>query len=335
MEEAKNKKMNFINRIYKAITNFDTYSKFAEEPFSKAFVYAIILTLIVALILTLNYVFILSGELTEGINYLNENIESISFSDGIFNFNNNQYTEYAGEDNIVPIVIVDTSENPNIEEYKTKVELYNFGFILLKDKVLIQTGTEEFMPPIVYSDYNVQDMNKEEILNGINSKNMYIYIAFAIFIVEFIDFLLAILIDAIMIALIGQLIAITLQMRMRFSASYKMGIYALTLPIILQVIYIILNSRTGFIINNFVWLYMTIAYVYILIAILMIKTDFIDTQRELIKIQLEQKKIHDEMKKEKQEETKKEEQKEEKKENKENDKEDEHNENGLNEQTQE
>lgn len=334
MEEA-NKKMNFITRVYKAITNFDTYSKFAEEPFSKAFVYVIILTLILTLVLTLNYVLIFREKLVEGINYLSENIDEINFDDGIFSFNNNQYAEYAGDDNLIPIVIVDTSENPDIEGYKTKVGLYNFGFILLKDKVLIQTSSEQELEPITYSDYNIDNMSKEEILEMINSDKTYLYMGITIFIVEFIELLLNIFIDAIMLALLAQLISITLRMKIKFRYGYKMGIYALTLPTILQIIYIIVNSRTGFIISNFVWLYMTIAYIYILIAVLMIKTDFINTQRELIRIQLEQKKTHDEMTQQENDE-KKNEEKDKKPEEKQDKKdEDKNNEDGLDEQTQE
>lgn len=333
MEEVKKKDMNFFIRLYKAITNFDIYSKFAEEPVSKAIIYAIILILISSLVLTINYVGIFREKLSEGINYLNENVENISFTEGILSFNNNQYANYEGEDNLVPIVIVDTSESPNIEEYKKKVNLYDLGFIILRDKILMPTSVNGEFNTLAYSDYNIENITKEELLGLFNNSSTYVYMTIAIFIVEFIEFFINILLDAVMLALIGQLIGLTLRMKIKFSAAYKMGIYALSLPIILQVVYIIVNSRTGFVINSFLWLYMTISYIYMLVAILMIKTDFINTQKELIKIQLEQKKIHEEMIQKEKEEKQKESGKE--KEEKDTKDEDKHDEEGLDEQTQE
>lgn len=332
MEEVKKKEMSFFTRVYKAITNFDIYSKFAEESLSKAIIYAMILTMIIALIISLNYANILSGKLQQGTNYLNENIQNINLTNGIFSFNNNQYTNYENEENIIPIIIVDTSENPDIEEYKKKVNLYDIGLIILKDKILLPTAEKGIFNSLVYSDYNIEDMNRDEILTAINSKTIYAYMIILIFIAEFINEFINILFNAVMLAIMGQLIALFLRLRLKFVAALKMGIYSLTLPTILLLLYVLINSRTGFVIENFLWLYTTISYIYIVIAMLMIKTDFINMQQELIKIQIEQQKVHEEIierEKEKDDKEKDEEKKQE------DNKEDKNNEEGLNEQTQE
>lgn len=339
MEEVRNMNMNFFTRVYKAITNFDTYSKFAKESLSKAIIYTVILSLIISVVITANYVWLLISKVTNGIDYLNENIEDINFTDGILNFNNNQYVEYADENNLIPIIIVDTSEEPNIDEYTEKISLYNLGVIILKDKIIAKSSTEEELSSIVYSDYNIRNMDKEEIISQISDWRIYAYISIAMIIAEFINFFMIIIIYAVMLAILGQLVGLVLRMRIRFSVTYKMGIYALTLPNILQAVYIIINTRTGFIINSFLWLYMTIAYIYILIAMLMIKTDFINAQKELMKIQMEQDQIREEIARERAEDERKERErereqkrKEEEENNKQDDKKDE---DGLNEQTQE
>ena len=331
MEEVKKKEMNFFIRTYKAITNFDVYSKFAEESLSKAIIYAIILTIIISLIISLNYANILSGKLQQGVKYLSENIQDINFTNGIFSFNNNQYANYENEENIIPIIIVDTSENPNIEEYKKKANLYNIGFIILKDKILLPTAEKGDFNSLVYADYDIGDMNKEEILTAINSKAIHTYMIMAIFIVEFINEFINIIFNAVMLAIMGQLIALFLRIRLKFVAALKMGVYSLTLPTILLLLYVLINSRTGFVIENFLWLYTTISYIYIVIAMLMIKTDFINMQQELIKIQIEQQKVHEEMQEREEEQRDKEKDKKKKEDNKD----DKHDEEGLNEQTQE
>ena len=75
-----------------------------------------------------------------------------------------------------------------------------------------------------------------------------------------------------------------------------MALHALTLPTILNLIYIIVNLYTGFNIEYFQVMYSAISYVYIITGILMIKADFIKKQLELNKILEEQQKIREEYK---------------------------------------
>ncbi len=297
MEETTNRKMGFFERVYKSIVNFDTYTRFATEPISKAMKYLAILVLLLSIIITTFYIVLFKSKITEGIEYLNENIEDINFNNKMFSYNNGEYSIYDEEGNIVPIIIVDTSDQPNIEEYKDKVKLYNYGFILLRDNITIYVstaGTDEQFTTIPYSDYGIENMSKEEILNNLSNPTIYVFFAVVMFVVEFVEYYIYILLNAITLAIIGQILAIILRLKMKFSETYKMGIYALTLPTLLELIYIIINATTGFVIQYFSWMYTTISYIYICVAILMIKTDFINMQKELIRIQMEEDNKEDE-----------------------------------------
>lgn len=293
MEETNNRKMNFFVRVYKSITNFDTYTQFASEPISKAIKYILILVLIFAIIISTIYVVAFKSKVSEGAKYLKENVEDINFNNKILSYNNDKCSIYNEEGSVVPIIIVDTSETPNIEEYKDKVKLYNYGFILLRDKMMIfimSDNTENQFTTVSYSDYYIENMNKEEILESFDNITIYIFLAITLFIVQFTQYFIYIMLNAVMLAIMGQIVAIILRLRMKFSETYKMGLYALTLPTLLELIYIIVNNVTGFVIPYFSWMYTTISYIYIFVAILMIKTDFINMQKELIRIKMEQKK---------------------------------------------
>lgn len=102
-------------------------------------------------------------------------------------------------------------------------------------------------------------------------------------------------IDAIMLGILGLIVARIVGMKMQYKAAFNIGVYSLTLPIILQIIYIVVNILFGFEVKYFQWMYATISYIYVVVAILMIKTQFINQQRELLKIQLEQDKVRQEM----------------------------------------
>ena len=285
--------MNFFVRVYKAVTNFETYTQFAIEPISKAIKFLAILVLIFSIIVTTIYITSFKSKISQGVSYLKENIEDINFNNKTLSYNNGEYSIYNDDKNMIPIIIVDTSEEPNIEEYRNKVKLYDYGFILLKDKIemFISTQSDESQfTTMLYSDYNIDNMSKEEILNSINNPIICVYLGIAVSIVEFIQYFIYILLNAVVLAIMGQLFAMILKLRMKFSETYRMGIYALTLPTILELIYIILNNTTGLVIQYFSWMYTTISYIYICVAILIIKTDFINMKNELIRIKMEEQK---------------------------------------------
>lgn len=81
-----------------------------------------------------------------------------------------------------------------------------------------------------------------------------------------------------------------------------MGIHALTLPIVLNIIYVLINGLTGFVVKYFQIMYTAISYIYIITAIFMIKSDYIKRKIELQKIQSQQAKIKMEIESKKQKE---------------------------------
>ena len=120
-----------------------------------------------------------------------------------------------------------------------------------------------------------------------------------------------------MLAVLGFIIGRMVGIKIRFKATFNIGVYALTLPILLNLVYIVVKNLTGFTIQYFSWMYTTISYIYVIVAILMIRTDFINKQVELMKILEEQERVRQQMKWQ-EEQKKKEEEKNENKDNKDN-----------------
>ena len=149
-----------------------------------------------------------------------------------------------------------------------------------------------------------------------------------VFIYFFLLYFISIWLDIILLALFGFFTALLLRIHLRFSAMCKIVVHSLTLPILLNIVTILIETFTTIRIQYFNMMYIGIAYIYIVTAILMIKSDLIKSQKELNKIIEEQAKVREELQKqkdkeeeEKQREKEKEEQrKEEKKEKQEKDK---------------
>lgn len=170
----------------------------------------------------------------------------------------------------------------------------------------------EYLYKDIGNIYGISEFGKEDILKFIdNNNNITLYINFFIIstIYMFLLYFISTILDVIMLAILGAIVSRIMGIKIRFKATFNMGVYALTLPIILNLIYIIVNSFTGFEVRYFNWMYTTISYIYMIVAILMIKADFINKQAELMKIIEEQEKVRQEIQerenKKKEEESKK------------------------------
>lgn len=137
----------------------------------------------------------------------------------------------------------------------------------------------------------------DELINYIKSNNnaeLYLTFGLSTAVYVFATYFIFGLFDALLVCIVGIIISRITRIKLKYKPIYIMSIYALTLPIILNCIYIIVNAFTGFTIGYFSIVYNVIAYIYIVTAILMIKTDFIEQQRELMKIISEQEKVRKE-----------------------------------------
>ena len=233
------------------------------------------------------------------------------------------------EDNLFGVIIIDT--NTQIQEetynsYKEKLKNTTNGIIFLENKLVVKTnmqanGVVEYDYATIAQNYQIQNFNKQELLqyfSGTNLVLIYLGMFFITFIYMEILYFTSIWLDVILLGIFGYVAALCMRLRLRFSAMCKMAIHALTLPILLNAIVILVETFTGFQIKYFEIMYIGIACIYIVAAILMIKSDVIKSKQELAKIIEEQAKVKIEMDRQKEEEERqKEEQKREKQKQKE------------------
>ncbi|MCI8620511.1 MAG: DUF1189 domain-containing protein [Clostridia bacterium] len=236
-----------------------------------------------------------SSLLKETKKYANENIENIVFKEGMLEVKANKDVVIEDERAIIPIIMVNTSKDINENEYIEKLKAYKLGIALLSDKIVISSNSLNGKQEIYYSSlFDVELEGKGALLDVLSDNQlMKVYFAFffTIYIYLFIAYFLTNITDAIILGALGYLFARLLRIKLRYKATFNISIYALTLPIILNLIYIIVNTFTNFEIKYFQWMYTTISYIYVTVAILMIKTEIIQKRIELIKLQEIQKQV--------------------------------------------
>lgn len=312
--------MSFFRKVLDAIKNFDKYEDFALEETKTSLKYFIKLILLFVIIISIVFTYQFYILSNQAIEYFKTEIPNLTFKNGELNVESEQPIVIENEEAIVSMIIIDTNlEEDKLEEYRSKIDLFGNGVIVLKDSVIIRNNM--LSNELVYDyttiaqNYGISDFDKpmaEAYLTNLTHISTWMGVFFVIVVYMFIVYILSCLLDALMLGVLAWILAKIAGIKMQFKNGFNIGIYALTLPIILNIIYIVINQLTGFKISNFQWMYSMISYIYVFIAILIMRSDLINRQLELIKLQEEQQKVREELTQEKEPQEKKKEDKKEK-----------------------
>lgn len=324
MTEESNKKTNFFKDIIKSIKDFDKYEDFAIQKPIKAFKYFLKLILLFCAIISIVYTYKIVNNMNNIFIGLKDKIPSFSYEEGKLETENNEPITIEDYAENLGVIIIDTSEDSEKvynKYYESNIKKYGTGFIFTKDKLVLFNNQTEGVLSYKYSDllqsYNINNLTKESAIAGIeniNAISISVSIYLMIFIYLYILYFIGIMIDVLILCFFIYIIAGFSRIKLKFEPAFNIAVHSITLPVLLNLLYIITNILTGFEIKYFNLMYNTISYIYAIVAILMIKTDFINRQAELIKIAQEQMKIKEELK---QQEEKKKEKQEDKNKNKE------------------
>lgn len=306
-DEFKVVNIGFFKKIWLSITKFEKYPEMAAEGVGRAISYLAKLMLIFCIIIVACMLYKFNQTLQQSIKYLDENISEINYKDGTLKITpNNQETIEINSDSGTLIVDTNTKEEEKIREYEKSIKKNDLGIIWLDNKVILYAnGIEEsYYYGDILEGLNINEFTKSDIINYINNNNaIYISYFIVMFISTFIAYFIATLIDVLILSVFGLITSYMTGIRIRYRAIFNMSVYALTISIILKMLYILIGMFTDFTIKYFDFMYTAIGYICLVASIFMIKSDVIKQQIELMK-------IREEKKKEKEEETEKENQEE-------------------------
>ena len=304
------KKIGLFKKVLKSIKDFDKYEDFALEMPADTIKYFLKIIAIFVAVIAIVYTYKIVTSANNIYTGLKDKVPEFTYETGILNVSSDEpiiiedYSETLGS------IIIDTkAENQNaLNDYSNQINKYGSGIILLKEGFVITNSKVNTQLSYKYTDilspYNVTEGTKEQLVNYIDNLNN-IYVCLSVFIIIFvylfIAYFITTMIDILLLAALGHISSRLFRIKFKFGVCFNIAVHAITLPIILNLIYIIINIFMAFEIKYFQIMYYTISYIYVIVAILMIKTDFINRQAELIKIAQEQMKIKEELEKQKEE----------------------------------
>lgn len=324
----KTKKQGFFKNVKNSIFNFDSYQEFAMQDMKKGIFYFLKLSILFSVVISIVFAALQVTVTVPTVKkFIEGDIPNFSYSNGTLDL---QSEEPVTIDKIADdvLIIADTKEldDAKINEYKDKINLYEIGVLILKDKIYLKnaytlSGIQEMKLSDIESVYGKSEFTKQDILNDMNSINMIslcISLAFTVFLGFFLIFVFMSILDIIILALLSNIIDMLSRVKMKASALVNISIHAMTLPIVLLLAYAVVLLTTGFEIKYFNIMYRGISYIYVFTAIFLIRQNLIKQQIELTTIVQKQQELKKEL-----EEKETEEPKENKDDNKSNDKKDE------------
>ncbi len=306
-------KISFWKKLKISIFGLEDYQKLAVQKVGTTIGYIAKLTLIFVLLLTITITCKFGLVVENAKQYISNEFSEIHFENNILSISKkeNQDERIVIEEELLNgKIIIDTNDlaQEQIDNYTNQVKDYTNGIIVLKDKIIFKTGMTAVFSTISLADignqYNIVKLDKQDLINMLSGSN--VCIIYAIFFASMYAYLFAIyfstvLIDAILYSILGYITGALSRLRLKYSATYNIAVHSLTLPIILNLIYMIVNILTGYTIKYFDIMYLAITCIYIITAILMIKSDLIKKQIELSRIISEQEKVRAELERKEQE----------------------------------
>ena len=287
--KKKSNNISFPKRFIMSIKDIDQYSAFTEEKFLSGFYYFTILIAIFTLIITiasfvcLNYLkngFI--EEVKKVPDFKIENNEfSIDWSEDIVNedtyylknlFNSVFSNDFSDTDyNIKSKVLLSNKKAPeNIADADKNYEgLY---LALYSDKVIFSSlaNTMTYSYEELTNNYGLKEfINKQEFIDAIDTAlnvRMFISMFIGFFLGNYLLFLIFVLTFALLGFILGKIFGLDLSYGKVLNISFS----AITLPLIVDLIYKIVRMFTGFKVVHFDILFTILAYLYIVASIYLI-----------------------------------------------------------------
>lgn len=301
-------KIGFFKRIQISVSKLEDYVKLIEQKWTKSLGYLFLLVLIVSVIITAMQIVDMSGMFKKAYDYLNT-LPNFTYSNGVIEESIN---EYGYDEELSLFFMMDTSKDiKEIDEiYDSRVvfkEQYGADYIdaeikLYAYKSNLYLDTYDVVYKMNYdeelSSMGIKITTKKDIIDSINEIGApailvvsYVYLVVVQTISLFISFILDAIIMMLFIRIIGAWIC---GLRFKYSQAFTIAVHAETLPIIILLIYNVINYFTGFYMENIAYMLMTIEYVYAVAVMFIIKNEKQLVEQELKEVE----KVHEEVKKE-------------------------------------
>lgn len=312
-KEDGNIKKGFFKKVWYSINKIEKYSELSAEGFGRAIKYLAILIMILAIISSAATVYRTSLEIKKIAGYIDEKAPELTYNNETLVVNSEEAIIDNDESFGKVIIDTNTNEEEKINQYINDTQEDKNAIIILKDKLILKEsglrGTTSYNYKELFGEMGITEFNKEDLvgyLKGSKMMSLYFNLFLVLLIYAFVIYIINTLVNIAIISIVGYLATLILKMKIRYVAVFNMAVYAITLPTILNIIYILINAFYKYTINYFDIMYILVASIYVMSAIFILKSEFDKKQGEVQKIVEVEKQVKEEIKEKQKEEKEKE-----------------------------
>lgn len=290
----KEPKMGFFKKVWYSITKIEKYPDMAAQGVGSAISYLAKVIIILAIVLCMGILYQSYQIIQEGVNYLQNEFPEFSYNEGKLDIKSEDIIKISEENSFVGKAIIDTKtdDEKEINKYINEITESGNGIIILKDKVILKNqsiaGTINYEYNEMFKQMGINNFTKQDVINYAHSSqiaNLYISIFITILIYSFIMYFLTTISNIVLLSVFGYVTTWIAKIRMRYVAVFNMSVYAFTLSVILNMLYVAINIFVEYNMEYFQVMYVAVAAIYLVAAIFILKADFMKKQAELIKIE--------------------------------------------------
>lgn len=295
MEE---KKIPFFRKIILCIKDLDKYNLLIAEKFSRSILYLLGLMLIFSLILSMAMTYKSNQYIDEAAEYVKNNVPNFTITSEGLDIESEEPVINVGDNDKLKYKVILDDSTTDTEEYKSESENYD-GIVVLALQNGLHLISGGVQTDVEYKDVmenlGVEQITKESMLNLVenNRASLIGSLYLSLFVGIYFIYLTSTLIDALALSLLVIIISKMAKITLKYSQCVTISISALTLPIILSLIYLCFNIINGFYMPYFQIMYTLVSYIYIVAVVLIMRSD-LNKRKELIKATIEVNKLEKE-----------------------------------------
>jgi hypothetical protein len=247
--------VNFFYQVKESVIDFKFYKQIKDNRFAKSFLYLLMLLLIVYTMLTVRNYFLVKSVMERAAFELSESIPDFELKDGKFSFEGEMPFYIGSSTN--ELFVIDTTgtvDENDLQDATNGMLITEDAIFFIKNNVQQQT--------LKFSDMKEAEFNKADLIELLPKLSWLVLVGMLIW---FVFVVAGHLLFAVFLALIGLAFSSSLNTDLKYKHVLNFSIYALTLPMLLDLAVDIAGLPIPKVI--FFLIYATIAGIYLLYAI--------------------------------------------------------------------
>lgn len=216
----------FFKKLANSVININLYPQMLRQGFGKAVLYLFLFSLIFGTLNSVILGFQLNRDIGNLVTQIKDDIPEFTFKNGELDVNEPMPITYTEPDNTIIIIDTTGGTEPDI------LDEYESATLVLRDKIINKKNPVETRV-FSFQDFKGMSFNKNDVVNLLPYLKWFSVIAG---ILMWLAFFIGKFFSALLLSIISLIISKIRKTKLSFGQLYSLGIYSLTLPVLIDIL---------------------------------------------------------------------------------------------------